>query len=70
MGGRSRNCEGPIRLEWAFLMDQIVKNLAAKREIQVWPLGWEDPLEKGMWYFCLENSMDRGSWQATVHGVC
>ena len=20
-------------------------------------------------YFCLENSMDRGSWQATVHGV-
>ena len=20
-------------------------------------------------YFCLENSMDRGTWQATVHGV-
>ena len=20
-------------------------------------------------YFCLENSMDRGSWQAIVHGV-
>ena len=20
-------------------------------------------------YFCLENPMDRGSWQATVHGV-
>ena len=20
-------------------------------------------------YFCLENSMDRGGWQATVHGV-
>ena len=20
-------------------------------------------------YSCLENSMDRGSWQATVHGV-
>ena len=20
-------------------------------------------------YFCLENSMDRGAWQATVHGV-
>ena len=20
-------------------------------------------------YFCLENSVDRGSWQATVHGV-
>ena len=21
-------------------------------------------------YSCLENSMDRGAWQATVHGVC
>ena len=20
-------------------------------------------------YFCLENSMDKGAWQATVHGV-
>ena len=20
-------------------------------------------------YFCLENSMDRGTWQATIHGV-
>ena len=20
-------------------------------------------------YFCLENSIDRGAWQATVHGV-
>jgi len=20
-------------------------------------------------YFCLENSLDRGAWQATVHGV-
>ena len=20
-------------------------------------------------YFCLKNSMDRGAWQATVHGV-
>ena len=20
-------------------------------------------------YFCLENPMDRGSWQATVHGI-
>ena len=36
-------------------------------------LGWEDPLEKGhgnpLQYFCLENSTDRGAWQATVHGV-
>ena len=27
-------------------------------------LGWEDPLEKGMQPpSCLENSMDRGTWQ-------
>ena len=31
-------------------------------------LGREDPLEKEM-YFCLENSMDRGSWQATAYGI-
>ena len=35
-------------------------------------LGWEDPLEKGMATLqssCLENSMDRGAWWATVHGI-
>ena len=31
------------------------------KETQVWSLGWEDPLEKGMaTYSCLENPMDRG----------
>ena len=36
-------------------------------------LGWEDPLEEGManplQYSCLENPMDRETWQATVHRV-
>ena len=27
--------------------------------------GHGNPLQK----FCLENSMDKGAWQATVHGV-
>ena len=27
--------------------------------------GHGNPLQ----YFCLENPMDRGAWQATVHGV-
>ena len=52
---------------------QLVKNLPAVQEIQVQPLGWEDPLEKGMAYplqcSSLENSMDRGAWWAIVHGV-
>ena len=29
-------------------MSQPVKNLPAMQETQVQPLGWEDPLEKGM----------------------
>ena len=36
-------------------------------------LGGKEPLEKGtgnpLQYSCLENSMDRGTWRATVHGV-
>ena len=33
---------------WASLEAQMVKNLPEMWEIQVWPLGREDPLEKGM----------------------
>ena len=53
----------------------MVKNppaSAARQETQVPSLGWEDsrggdgnPLQ----YSCLENSMDRGAWGTTVHGV-
>ena len=36
-------------------------------------LGWEDPLEEGMAthssILAWRNPMDRGAWQATVHGV-
>ena len=52
---------------------QMVKNLPAIWETQVLSLDQEDPLEKGMatplQYSCLENFMDRGAWQATVHSV-
>ena len=54
-------------------MAQAVKNLPAVQEATVQFLGHEDPLEKEMGfplqYSCLENPMDRGAWQATVHGV-
>ena len=61
-------------LYWVFgvsLVAQIVKNLPAMWDTWVWFLGREDPLEKGMaiQYSCLENSMDRGAWWATVHGI-
>ena len=40
--------------------------------MRVRSLGQEDPLEEGMATHsnsCLENPMDRGVWQATVHRI-
>ena len=54
------------------MVAQTVKNPPAMWETWVQPLDWEDLLEEGMetpQYSCLENPMDRGAWQATVHGV-
>ena len=55
-------------------MAQRVKNLPAIQETlgQEDPLGHEDPLEGNgnpLQYSCLENPMDKGAWQATVHGA-
>ena len=49
---------------WASLVAQTVKNSPAVWKTWVRSLDWEgngDPLQ----YPCLENSMDRGAWQAT-----
>ena len=61
-----------IKLTEASLMAQMVKCLSSIWETQVQSLGWEDPGEGNsnpLKYYCLENPMDRGAWQATVHGV-
>ena len=46
---------------------------AAMQDTWVQSLGWKDPLKKGigypLQYSCLENSMNRGAWWATVHRV-
>ena len=51
----------------------MVKNLSAVWETQVRSLGQEDPLEKGMTthssILAWNIPIDRGAWQATVHGV-
>ena len=51
----------------------MVKNLPAMQETWVRSLGWEDPLEEGMTthsgILAWRIPMDRGAWQATVHGV-
>ena len=43
----------------------------AMQETWVWFLSREDPLgnDNLLQYSCLENSKDRGAWQATVHRV-
>ena len=61
---------------WAFLVAQLVKKLPASSgdttDVGSVPGSGRSP-EKGngntLQYSCLENSMDRGAWQATVHGV-
>ena len=57
----------------ASLVAQTVKNSLAMQETWVRSLGWEDALEKRMAAHSsilgLENSTDRGPWQATVHGA-
>ena len=55
---------------WASLVAHIVKN---PQETWVRSLGWEDPREEGMAahssILAWRIPMDRGTWQAIVHGV-
>ena len=50
----------------------VVKNPPTMQETWVRFLEWEDPPGEGngnpLQHPCLENSMDRGAWWATVHG--
>ena len=59
--------------ESSLVVAQKIKHLPAVRETQGRSLGQEDPPREGngypLQYSRLENSMDRGAWWATVHGV-
>ena len=63
----------PHILSGASLVAQLEKNPPAMQEAWVWSLGQEDPLEKdtathsGILVWRIH--VDRGAWQATVHGV-
>ena len=54
-------------------MAQLVKNPPATWETWVRTLGWEDPLEEGMAtpfsILAWRTPMERGAWQAAVHGI-
>ena len=57
----------------ASLVAQMVKNPLAMRETWVQSLGWEDLLKEGMATHSSNLAwgipMERGAWQAMVHGV-
>ena len=59
----------------AFVMTIVIKNLPANagdiRDVGSIPGSGRSPGESGnpLQYSCLENPIDRGAWQATVHGV-
>ena len=46
-GSRCLKLKKIIKLSWASLVDQLVKNPPAMQETWVRSLGWEGPLEKG-----------------------
>ena len=56
----------------ASLIAQLVKNPPVRQETPIQFLGWEDPLEQGMAthssILAWRIPMDKGAWQATVHG--
>ena len=61
---------------WASLVAQLVKNPTANagdaRDVDLIPGSGRSPGERNgnpLQYSCLENPMDRGAWQAPVHGV-
>ena len=61
---------------WDFSGSSAVKNLPAMQEMQgdmssIPGLGRSPGGGRGypLQYSCLENPMDRGAWQAIVHGV-
>ena len=70
-----RHCvsERLITLNLSFLVAQLVKNLPAMQETWIQYLGMGRSPGEGngspLQYSCLENSMNRGAWQATVQGV-
>ena len=51
----------------------MLKNRPPMQETQAQSLGGEDSPGEGngnpRQYSCLENPMDKGAWQATIHGV-
>ena len=74
----SESCPGEgirylLQYSGASLVAQTAKNLPAMWETWVRSLGWKDPSKEGMAnhpsILAWRTPVDRGAWQATVHGV-
>jgi len=56
-----------------FPSGSVVKNLPANTgdagSVPEWGRSPGEGNDKPLQYSCLENSMDRAAWEATVHGV-
>ena len=66
--------KGTITLDlWGSDYLRVSSTLLLMQETWVRSLGWEDSPGEGngnpLQYSSLENSIDRGAWQTTVHGV-
>ena len=63
----------PLQCSWASLVAQTLRNPPAVWETWLLSLDWEDPLEEGMAthssILAWRILVDRGAWQAAVHGV-
>ena len=63
----------PLQYSWPSQVAPTVKNLPAMQETWVQSLDWEDSPKEGMATHSSILSwripMDKGAWQATVHGV-
>ena len=62
----------PVSVSWASQVAWMIKSLPAMWETRFDPWVGKIPGEGNgnpLQYSCLENSMEGGAWQATVHGV-
>ena len=62
------------KFEFSFVLAHTFdQSLTIIQETWVWSLDWENPLEKEMTthsgILVWKNSMDRGAWRVTAHGV-
>ena len=65
--------ERPLEEKRGFPGGSDGKEAACNAGDPVLSLGWEGPAREGngnqLQYSCLEDSMDRGAWWATIHGL-